>query len=134
MIVRYSNRNSFYKRLKLVFSWLVICCLGGVLLWGMYGEIAIWIKHSYTIGRVIIKRRNNHFEPVIDYTYSVEGAQYESSLVWNHKANIGDCYIVKYAVYAPYGNKLYYEYPVPDSVQQDHGMKWKRFMHAILLY
>ena len=127
-------KTTFYKRLKLLYAWFVICSLAGALLWILYGEINIWIKHSYTIGRIIKKSRGSHFEHLVDYTYDVEGVRYERSAPWDDKAQIGDRYIVRYAVYAPYGNKLHYEYPVPDSVQLDRGMKWQRFMHAILLY
>ncbi len=120
--------------LKWAFAWTSLALGGSVLLWGIYGEVNLWVKHSYTIAEVVEKRRSNKFEPLVDYTYSVQGSLYRSSQVWNGKAQIGERYVVKYAVYAPYGNKLFYQYPVPDSVQQDTGPQWHQFMQAILLY
>ena len=121
-------------RLKRIYAWLVIGCLAVAFLWIFYGEVAIWISHSYTIGEVVRKRRGNRFELVIDFTYTVNGVHYQRSASWDYKAKVGDRYLVRYAVLAPYGNHLYYDYPVPDSVELDHGVKWQRFMQAIKFY
>jgi hypothetical protein len=99
-----------------------------------YGEISLLIRHDYTIAQIIRFSRGNKFDKQIVYIYRVNGQLYERHAAWDGQAILGHRYVVKYATYAPYGNDFLYKQPVPDSIKQDSGQTWQKFLRVRQLF
>jgi hypothetical protein len=122
------------ERIKQAAAWAIIVCFIGLIFSLLYGEFQLFIKHDYTIATVNDIYRGGKLEMKIMFTYIVGGVTYEQSATWNRKVRVGERYLVRYAVYAPYGNKFLFEEPVPDSIRITHGPQWEGFLKKRELY
>ena len=108
-------------------GWLMMLGFAFVFVKCTVGEISLLVQPRYAIARVYKVSRSSKLEMMTRYAYVVQGEGYTGSRAWNEEAQVGDRYVVQYGGVEPSGNSLL-DVPVPDSIQQDTGVVWQRFL------
>ena len=108
-------------------GWLIMLCLAFVFVKCSVGEISLLVQPRYAIARVYEVSRSNKLEMMTHYAYVIQGEGYTGGQAWDEKARVGDRYVVQYGEFEPIGSSLL-DVPVPDSIQQDTGTVWQRFL------
>jgi hypothetical protein len=85
-------------------------------------------SYDYAIAHVVKIYRGAKMDHKISYQYSVKGNLYTSGAEWNDPIQIGGRFIVRYGKFAPNGNRPVYGLVLPDSIVQDSGQVWTRFL------
>lgn len=91
-------------------------------------SVSLVTNWDYSIAHVTKAYRGGKMEHRISYQYSVKGKVYNSGAEWSEPIQVGDRFVVRYGKFAPKGNKPIYDLPIPDSIQQDTGRVWDKFL------
>ncbi|MBT2559238.1 hypothetical protein J7E24_15725 [Hymenobacter sp. ISL-91] len=90
-------------------------------------EISLLAHWDYGIAHVTELTRVKG-EMHIGYWYEVAGVRHTRGSIWDGKARPGERYVVRYGTFSPDGNDFLYKRPIPDSITEASGNRWKAFL------